>query len=206
VLKTRTIIKHAKSLKLNNIIQILTYSDSLLWGGYMMVNATAAIYLQDQIKTEPLEAISFGLAIYTLTRSIIQIPIAKFLDNRKEYTDEAYAIAIGCTLMAGSIFSYLFITQPWHLYLAQFVFGLGAASNMPAWRKTFAKFVDQNHEGLQYSVYDAITNMTIAGLTSLGGYLLAQTDNFQLLITLASGIILTSAVVSLFLTTQKDIN
>jgi hypothetical protein len=42
--------------------------------------------------------------------------------------------------------------------VAQFIFGIGATLNKPAWRKTFVRFVDKDHEGLQYSIYDAITS------------------------------------------------
>ncbi len=201
-INTEKLADKIKGLKFNSIIRILTYSDSLLWGGYTMLNATAAIYLKEHINTKPLEAISFGFAVYTITRSLVQLPIAKFLDKHPKYTDEAYAIAISCLIMASGIFSYQFVSEPWHLYMAQFIFGIGAALNMPAWRKTFAKFVDKNHEGLQYSIYDAITNLSVAALTSIGGFILAQTGNFRLLITIASLIIATGGFVALRLTKE----
>jgi MFS family permease len=191
--------------KLNAIIKILSYSDSLLWAGFTMFNVVAAVYLQDKLNKSPLETIAFGSAIYTVTRSIVQVPIARFLDNHKQFKDEVYAIAVGCFTMATSIFCYRFVSQPIHLYLAQFLFGCGAALNLPAWRKTFARFVDKDHEGLQYSIYDALMNLTTAILTSLGGIILSKTSNFLLLNSIASAVIALGGVSALFLIKQEDI-
>lgn len=198
---------YLSNFKFNKIIQFLTYSDSLLWGGYYMMNAIVAVYLKDKIKVEPLEVIAMGFSIYMLSRSIFQIPIAQYLDKIPGFKDEAVTIFISCVIMAISIFSYQFITEGWHLYIVQFIFGIGTALNMPAWRKTFAQFVDKGHEGMEYSIYDIIANTSVGILTAFGGYLVSVTGNFNLLFTLSAFFIFLGGVVALFmLNNYKKIN
>lgn len=194
------------SFQFNKIIQTLTYSDSFLWGGYYMMNALVAIYLQQKIAIDPLQVISFGFAVYMISRSIFQIPIAHFLDSHKSYIDEAYAIFLSCMIMGSAVFGYVFISEAWHLYLLQFIFGLGAAINMPAWRKTFARFVDKGHEGVEYSIYDIINNLVIALLTTFGGFLVSSSGKFEYLFSFSGILIFIGGFIALFLLKNKKIS
>jgi MFS family permease len=189
----------------NKIIQILTYSDSVLWGGYVMMNTLVAIYLEHTIAVDPLPVISLSFSIYMIARSLFQIPIAKFFDLHKSFIDETIAISISCVIIAISIFSYRFITQPWHLYCIQAVFGLGVAINLPAWRKTFSKFIDTGHEGVEYSIYDIVSNIAVAVFTAIGGYLIETTHSFLILFNIASIIALTGGIIPLALLLDKRI-
>ncbi|MBD3362681.1 MFS transporter [Candidatus Dojkabacteria bacterium] len=195
-----------QKLQLNKIIQTLTYSDSFVWGGYNMMNTVVAIYLEHKIAVNPLEAIAFGFSIFMFSRSVFQIPIAQFLDKQKSYIDESVAIFLGACLMSLGIFSFRFIIFPWQLYFIQFLIGLGTSINLPAWRKTFANFVDKGHEGVEYSLYDVIICISIAFFSSAGGYIVSKTQNFELLFTLSAILIFIGGIISLFLLRSRKIS
>ncbi|MCA9390450.1 MFS transporter [candidate division WWE3 bacterium] len=203
--KHRSHLVHIRNYEFNNIIQVLTYTDSFMWGGYFMLNTLAAVYLQKQIQIDPLPVISLGFSIYMLSRSLFQIPVAEFLDSHKTFIDETLAITLSGIIVSISLFSYRFITEPWHLYLIQTFFGIGVAINLPAWRKTFARFVDNGHEGVEYSLYDIISNLVIAVFSALGGYLVSYTDSFIPLFNLAAALSLIASLISLFLLRNKKI-
>lgn len=183
----------------NKVVEILTYSDSFLWGGHTMVNTLVAVYLSEKIAVDPLPIIASGFSIYFVARSIVQIPIAQFLDSRKGYFDEAIAIFISAILIGTSLILYLFVSEPWHLYAVQILFGIGIATNLPAWRKTFARFVDRGHEGVEYSVYDIICSLSIAVFTALGGYIVDFTGTFTYLFITAGVLVYIGGIIALLL-------
>lgn len=170
----------------NSIVRVLTLTDTLVWAGYFMNNAIVAIYLSDKIDIDPIRAIGFGYAIFLVSRSLFQIPIAKFLDRHKSSKDGLYAIVIGGLLMALAFISYLFIAHEYHLYLIQVGFGLGAALYLPAWRKTFTKNVDAGGEGSDWAIADTITTLSAAILTAFAAYIVNETDNFSYLFFIAA--------------------
>lgn len=193
------------SFKFNKITEILTFSDSFLWGGYHMVSTIIAVYLAQKIDADPLKVISFGYAVYLLSRSLFQIPIAQYLDRKKGYADESIAIFISAIVISIGIFSYRFVNTDWHLYLIQLIIGLGVAINMPAWRKTFARYLDKGHEGVEYSIYDIINNISIAILIAAGGLFISETMNFDLFFTIAAIIVLVGGFIALLLLRDKNI-
>jgi MFS family permease len=191
--------------KYNKIIQLLTFSDCFLTGGYLMINATVAIYLQEKLASNSFEVISIGISIFMISKSLFQIPISRYLDKLKSYKDETLAIALSSVLISLGIFGLKFITQPFHLYICQFIIGLGFSINLPSWRKTFAKFVDKGYEALEFSINDVFYNISIAALIFLGGLILNQTGDFQLVFTLSSVLVLIGGFIMLFLLREKKI-
>lgn len=185
----------------NKIIAILTWSDSLLWGGYYMLNAVIAIYLSEQLEVDnPIQVIAFGYAIYNISRSLFQIPFGMYFDRLSGYFDESIGIFLSCVIGAFGTLLYLIVDSPFHIYLIQFIFGFATALNVPAWRKTFAKFLDKRYEGIEYSIYDVIFNISIAILTALGGFIVEKMGGFKILIIFAGGLMLFGGVATLFLT------
>lgn len=190
---------YLSKIKINKIIQILTYSDSFIWGSYHMVNTLAAVYLKERIALNPIQTIANGVAVYLIARSLFQIPIAQFLDKHKSYIDEAIAIFISGLMAGVAFYLYNFIQNAWHLFAVQALFGFAVAINLPAWRKTFARFVDRGHEGAEYSIYDIIYTLFTALLITIGGYLVNLTGNFHAFFTLAAVLSVIGGSVTLLL-------
>lgn len=195
---------HIPQFKFNPIIRILTFIDALVWAGYFMNNAIVAIYLSDRIGIDPIRAIGFGYAIFLVSRSLFQIPIAKFLDSKKSI-NELYAISTGGLLIALSFISYLFISHEYHLYLTQAVFGLGAAIYLPAWKKTYTKNVDVGGEGSDWATTDTITALSAAALTAVAAFVVSRTDSFTYLFFIASFLAVIGALSVLALVRSKKI-
>lgn len=166
-------------LPINKVIFSLIFTDGLVWAGYWVNNAIAAVYLQERIGVNAIQSISLGYAIFMLTRGLLQIPIARLLDKFPGFVDEGWSIILGGLFMGSSIFSYLFISEAIHLYLVQFLFGLGAATYLPAWRKTFATYLDKGKEGSEYALFDATSMLVGATMTVIGGSIVQMTANYD---------------------------
>jgi MFS family permease len=197
---------HLIDIRFNAIVRILTFSDVFLWGGYYMMNALVAIYLEQKIQMNSIETIAVGFSIYLIARSLAQIPIAEMLDKHKSFVDETWCIVLSCFLGGLCIISYIFITQPWHLYLIQFIFGIAVALNLPAWRKAMAKFIDKGYEAVEYSLYDIINSLFIAALTSIGGYIVQNYGGFEGLFIVSGIIAMLGGFVTMFLLKVRRIH
>ncbi len=199
-------LKEMELSKLNPVIRFLTLSDMMIWGGYDMLLALLAIFLQQRLLVEnSFEVIAFGMALYWIGRSLFQIPIARFLDKHKGYIDETVAVGISSIIISISIFAYLWVDQPYELYLVQLLYGTGVAINLPAWRKTFAKYLDKGKEGTEYSVYDVLTNLTVAFSTAMGGIIVENFGGFTTLILVSGSVALLGIIPSIFLLQNRQI-
>jgi predicted MFS family arabinose efflux permease len=107
-------------------------------------------------------------------------------------------------LMSFSFSIYPLITQEVHLYIAQALFGLGVAFNLPAWRKLFSRFVDKGREGMEWSIYDTILSFCMAVAATLGGTL-AVICGFPFLFNISALVILFGGILPLFLLREKAI-
>lgn len=192
-------------IKFNPIVRLLTFSDAFIWGSYHMMNALIAIYLQEKFGEGAVGIISIGFAIYLISRSILQIPIAEVLDKHKSYIDETIVISMSCFLVGICIYMLIFVSEPWHVYLIQTFFGLAIALNLPAWRKTMARFIDKGYEATEYTIYDIINSLFIAILTAIGGYIVSSYGGFIALFIVAGSISITGSFITLYLLKNKRI-
>lgn len=171
-----------------------------------MMNALIAIYLQEKFGEGAVSIISIGFAIYLVSRSILQIPIAEILDKHKSYIDETIVISLSCFLVGICIYLLVFVTEPWHVYVIQAFFGLAIALNLPAWRKTMARFIDKGYEATEYTIYDIINSLFIAVLTAIGGYVVSSYGGFIALFIIAGTISIIGSFITLYLLKNKRIH
>jgi MFS family permease len=196
---------HPQKIRFNAVVKQLTVAETLIWSGYFMNNAVAAIFLADRIALDPVRAIGFGYAIFLITRAILQIPIAKYIDKRTGEKDELFAILGSGLLMSIAMFFYFFVTHEFHLYILQALTGVGAALFIPAFEKVFNKNTDKDGEGVDYAVRDTIVTLVAALLVATAGYIVDKTGNFAYLFFPASFLALIGALSVLPLLHKKTL-
>ena len=106
------------------------------------------------------------MAFYAITKSIIQVPLARRLDQQIGEKDDFYIMLSGATVGVVYTFGFLFISSPLHLYLLSVIGGIGAACLFAAYYGIFARHVDKGSEGFEWSLY------SVGGLTlslAIGG-------------------------------------
>jgi MFS family permease len=74
--------------------------------------------------------------------------------------------------------------------------GLAAAIAFPGWYSIFTKHVDKGKEGFEWSLYDVVLGLGMAGMAALGGFL-ADAYGFNVLFVLISGFTLMGALLLL---------
>lgn len=146
--------------KLNKIIILLTLSDIFSWGIFVVLNAIVGIYLSQKLGVDSVKIVGIGTAIMTTVRGVFQLPMGELMDKWKYDIDEILTLSLGNIMMGTTYIFYPGISTAEFYYVLQFVFGLGAAFNLIAWRKLFAQNLDRHDEGLEYGAYGLVIGIT----------------------------------------------
>lgn len=154
-----------------------------------------AIFITGQIAGGSAKVAGFAASIYWIVKSAIQLPIARFLDKTDGERDEFWAVFLGYFLSGLTPFVYIFIAEPWQLYLTQAFLGITMAWAVPAWYSLFTRHVDKWRISFEWSLESVFAvGLATALATALGGYI-ADTFGFKALFAAAG----TLATLSSFL-------
>lgn len=158
-------------MKVNSLIKYLTLVHILLVSGWSFIAPIFAIFISQQIEGGTLELIGFATATNFLTRSIIQLPIARFVDGKKGEMDDFAVMAVGSILISLAPFLHVWATKPFHLLLFQGILGLGWAMALPGWQAIFTRHIDRYREAEEWAISNTLVGFSIALAAVLGAFL-----------------------------------
>ena len=171
--------------KINSVIRFLTLSDILVVGGFGLILPIFAVYITEGIKGGTVEVVGIAMAIYLITKSLGQIPVASVIDKIKGENDDFWVMFVGSIFYSLIPLAYIFIETPTGLYIVQFFYGLTAAFVFPSWMAIFTRHIDKEHEGIEWGVYQTMVDLGSAVAASLGG-LIAYRFGFNMLFIIVS--------------------
>jgi len=180
---------------INKVIRILITSDFLLQSGWGLIGPIFAIFLTRQIQGGTLEMVGFIAATYWIAKSVVQPFIAHFLDVTKGEKDD-FKFLIGGMYLANLIpLGYIFSTQPWQIFLLEFIRGLAMACVVPTWSAIFTRHINKGWEAFSWSIESTGIGFA-AGFAAAFGGILASILGFNVVFVLVSffGIISTSVL------------
>ena len=125
-----------------------------------------AVFITQNIIGATLATVGIAVAIYAVTKSLIQVPLAKRLDSQAGEKDDFFIIFLGGIIGAIYSFGFLFTHQITQLYILEIISGLGDACTMAAYYAIFSHHIDKNSEGFEWSLF------SVGGLglsSALGG-------------------------------------
>ena len=166
-------------LKVNKVIEFLTLSDILMMSGWGLITPIIAVFFTEQVRGGSVALAGLASTVYFLTKSFMQIPVARFIDLRRGEWDDYWIMITGSLIISLSAFLYIFVRLPWHVVLVQMVYGLGGSLSYPSWLAIFTRHVDRKQEGFEWSLYYTTTDLGAALTAGLGG-LLAANFGYQL--------------------------
>jgi len=177
----------------NPVIRFLTLADMLIAGGFGLIVPIFAVYITDNIQSGTVEVVGIASTIFLLTKCLLQIAVGAIIDKYKSEYDDFFCLLAGSIIYSIIPLFYIFVTTPFQLYLAQFVYGLAAAFAYPTWMSIFTRHIDRDKEGVEWSIYATFTEFGMAIAASLGGFV-AYRYGFKLLFVVASIIIFLSSL------------
>ncbi len=111
-----------------------------------------AIFVVNKIAPGQIKIVGFAIAIFWLTKSIIQIPLAKYLDKTKKEDDDLFALVVGASIIVLVPIFYIFINSVYVLFLVQIIHAVGAALYVFPWNAMFTRHIDKKQIGFEWSM------------------------------------------------------
>lgn len=161
-------------LKVNKVIEFLTLSDILMMSGWGLITPIIAVFFTEQIEGGSVALAGLASTAYFFVKSVLQIPVARYIDERKGEWDDFWVMIAGSLIISLSPFLYIFINLPWQVIAVQVFYGIGGVLSYPAWLAIFTRHVDTGKEGYEWSIYYTTTDLGAAFTAGLGGLLAAN--------------------------------
>ena len=130
---------------------LLILSDVLILSSFGLLAPIFAIFIIGNIEGGSIVAAGLATTIFLVVKCTVQLPLSKyFVDKEKHKTR---SLLIGTFLIITVPFIYIFATHVNTIYIAQAVYGLGAALAYPAWFSLFTAYIDKKHKGFEYTLW-----------------------------------------------------
>lgn len=170
---------------MNVVVRIMIVSDVIFMSGIGLLGPIFAIFIVDFIQGGSPAVAGVAAAIYLITKSLLQIPIATLMDRIKGEQDDFWWLFSGSLIAAFIPLTYLVIRTPLQLYLVQFVYGATLAMAFPSFMAIYTRHISKQREGMSWGVYFTFMDLSAAVVATVGG-VLAETIGFRPLFVLAS--------------------
>ena len=157
-----------------------------------------AIYIINNINGGSAEVAGIAGGIYWIVKSILQLPIARYLDKHHNEKDDYHGMLIGGLISAWVPIGLLYSSEIWQLYSLQAIYGLGMALCVPAWGGIFIRHMDKGKEASTWSIESSLLGIGI-GLAGITGGILVSTFGFIYIFLLVSTFGALSVIALLFI-------
>ena len=157
-------------------LKLLILSDLFIIMGFGLIGPILAIFIKEELIKGSITAVGIAETVFLLTKSLFSIPFGKIEDHhgKKRY------LLIGTFLMAFAPLGYYLMTTITHLYIIQFVYGLGAAMAYPSFGVLFLRYLDRGKEAYEWGVYGTVVGIGTA-ITAFVGAFIAERFAFDYL-------------------------
>lgn len=162
---------------INKVIKVLILSDFFLFSAWGLIAPILAIFIVEQIQGGDVKMAGIAVGIYWLAKSLIQVPIGRYLDRNHGEKDDYYFMIFGTLLASLSPLGFIFATLPWHIYALQGVHALGMAMAIPAWGGIFVRHIDKGREAMTWGVESSSLGIGV-GVAGIVGGIVAKAFGF----------------------------
>ena len=161
-------------MRISHTIKTLITSDFLINSGFSVFGPVFAIFVTGQINGGTVETVGFAAAITQIIKSVLQVPVARYLDRNHGEYDDFYSMVTGTLLVSTVPFLYLAASTPAHLYIIQGIYGVGLALAVPPWYAIFTRHIDKMKENIEWSMESVAIGVSGAGAAALSGVMVTQ--------------------------------
>lgn len=158
-------------MRISHTVRTLITSDFLFNSGFSLFGPIFAVFVTQQISGGSVQVVGFAAAITQITKAVLQIPVAQYLDRNHGEYDDFYSLLSGSIIVASAPFLYFIATSATHLYAIQAWYGIGLALAVPPWYAIFTRHIDKMKENLEWSLESIAIGVSGAGAAAIGGIL-----------------------------------
>lgn len=187
---------------INKVIRVLIINDFFLNSAWGLLGPIFALFIVQNITvgnaTEAAKVAGFASLSYWLVKSLLQIPIGRYLDRNHGEKDDFIFSFLGIILATITPFGFLFSSLPWHIYLFQVLHAVGMAMLIPSWYAIFTRHIDKGKEAFEWGLDSTILGIG-AGTTGAIGGIMAAFWGFKIIFILVGSLNMVSALLLLFI-------
>ncbi|MBL7148327.1 MAG: MFS transporter [Nanoarchaeota archaeon] len=184
---------------MNKTLKLLVISDIFVFSGWGLIAPIFAIFVNENLIGGSITAAGIASAIFLITHSILQIIFAKIFNPK----DRFWMLITGTSLLVFVPFFYIFSKSVAHIYIAQFIYGVGAGFAYPSWSSLFTSNLEKGKRGLQWSIYSSSVGIGTA-ITAYLGAVLADLYGFKIVFAITGSIAIIGLLI-LFKLDQKSL-
>ncbi|MFH0806611.1 MAG: MFS transporter [Candidatus Brennerbacteria bacterium] len=156
---------------INRVVKTLVAVDFFYNSAFGSFGPVFAIFIMGSIEGGSAAVAGLATTTYWVVKSLVQLPIARFLDKTDGERDDFWALFFGYFFSAFVPFGYLFATEAWHIYVLQGFLGLTMAFAVPGWYAIFTRHVDKWRIGFEWSLQSVFAvGMAYAFAAAVGGF------------------------------------
>ena len=154
-------------LKLNQVILIIIFALFIITIAASLNVPFFAIFVLQDIGAAA-AAVGFASAIYWAAKSILQLPIARYLDKNHGEIDDYYSLIIGISITTCGVFLFYLAGELWHIFAIQFLIAVGDAFAVPPLYAIFTRHIDRGSEGFEWTLQ---SSFSLGAGSAIGGTL-----------------------------------
>ncbi len=181
------------NIKLNKLVRYFVVSDLVLLAGWGLIEPIFSIFVVDTVRNATIVTVGTAVGIYWILKSIIQIPLATFLDKYDGERDDFYALILGIMITGGSAVLFAFVHEIWQLYLVQAMHAVGFALYFVAWPSIFSRHLDKDKVSFEWALDNTAASIGAGASAFLGGFFVSK-FGFQVVFVSAGALCALSAL------------
>lgn len=185
-------------MRINQVVKNLVFVDLVFHSALGLVGPIFAIFVADEIVGGNAKVVGFAVGIYWVVKSLLQVPLARWLDKNHGEMDDFLFMVVGFVIASLATVFFAFVKLPWHIYILQTVKAIAMAMMIPAWCGIFTRHIDKGREAFNWSLDSTAVGLG-AGITGALGGLYVVHFSFQSLFILAGAISFVGALIPLLI-------
>ncbi len=186
-----------KDIRVNPVIRRLVFADLTLWGGWGLISPVFSIFVVQKVPGATILSVGVAAAIYWSVKSLLQLPVAVYLDRSRSERDDFYVLILALLLTGFAAFSFLLVRSVAALFLVTLLQAIGFGLYVPSWSSIFSHHLDKEKYALDWSL-DSTSVGVASGIAAFLGGSLVNFFGFSSVFILGSAFSFASALVLLF--------
>lgn len=151
-------------MSLSKTSKILLFGANVWYFGEGLFGPLYAIFAE-KVGGDILD-ITWAWATYLVITGLVYILVGKLV-NGKSY--KARVMVAGYALNALFTFGYLFVSNPWHLFIVQAGLGVAEAMGTPIWDSLYARHMKEEHDTWAWGLSNGQSQISTGIAVAIGG-------------------------------------
>jgi MFS family permease len=184
---------------MNKTLRLLIFSDVFIYSGFGLIAPILAIFIKDNLTGGTIFSAGLASTIFLITHAGLQL----LFSYKFKPKDRLWMLRLGTFFICLVPFGYIFSTSIYHIYIVEFIYGIGAGFAYPSWSSLFTAHLEKGKRGFQWSVYSSSVGIGTA-ITAAVGALIAEKLGFEIVFIL-TGLLALAGLLALLRLEKKSL-